>query len=107
VSYGFCNDVEFKSSATKDLKWLIKCVRFAEQHNPSLLETGFAWGINIQDKAGENSRRASLCRALSRLERRGLLIRIRGRKRVRTARVKLTAEGQHVAEASSVKMPPY
>jgi hypothetical protein len=81
------------------LKWLINCVRFAEQHNRSLLKTGFTWGINIQDKACENSRRASLCRSLARLEQRGLLIRIRGRKQTRTTRLRLTDEGHCLAEA--------
>ena len=88
------------------LKWLINCVRFAEQHNRSLLETGFDWGITIQDKAGENSRRASLYRALARLEQRGLLIRIRGRKQARTMRVKLIPEGHRVAEELAATLPP-
>src|SRR5688572_30007178 len=88
------------------LRWLIKCVHFAEQQSRSLLETGFAWGITIKDKACENSRRASLCRSLARLEQRGLVKRISGRKQARTARVRLTPEGHRIAETIATKIPP-
>src|SRR5690242_17405801 len=88
------------------LKWLINSVRFTEQHNRSLLKTGFAWRIHIKDKACENSRRASLCRSLARLEQRGLLICSRGRKQARTARVRLPPLGQCVAETIAATLPP-
>ena len=89
------------------LKWLLNRVRFAEQHNPQLLEAGFDWwpqwkpkcGDKIEDKALENVWRASLCRSLSRLEKRGLITRIKGRKQARTIRVLLTINGRKVAEA--------
>ena len=91
------------------LKWLINRVRFAEQHHPQLLEVGFDWmpqwkpkcENQAEDKALENVWRASLCRSLTRLERRGLITRIKGRKQARTMRVLLTIKGRKVAEAMS------
>jgi hypothetical protein len=78
------------SQQVRVLKWLLNCVRFAEQHNRQLLEDGFPWNPKTQDKERENCWRASLCRALARLEKRGLITRIKGRKKARTSRVKLT-----------------
>jgi hypothetical protein len=89
------------------LKWLLNRIRFAEQHDHQLLEEGVAWEPQwkpkcydtTEDKALENVWRASLCRTLARLEKRGLITRIRGRKKARTVRVMLTREGRRVAEA--------
>jgi hypothetical protein len=81
------------------LKWLLDCVRFAEKHNPQLLVTGFAWTPQTNDIPRENAWRASLCRTLARLEKRGLITRIKGRKNARTVRVMLTSEGRRVAES--------
>src|SRR5262245_26198487 len=80
------------------LEWLLNRFRFAEQNNRQLLEVGFSWRTRTTDKARENSWRASVCRSLARLEKRRLITRIRGRKNVRTVRVKLTREGQRIAE---------
>ena len=88
------------------LKWLLARLRFAQQHDQQLLKIGFSWephwkpknGDRAEDKANENVWRASLCRALARLEKRGLVIRIKGRKKARTVRVLLTAKGQQVAQ---------
>jgi DNA-binding HxlR family transcriptional regulator len=52
-----------------------------------------------EDKALENVWRASVCRSLARLEKRGLVIRIKGSKKTRTVRVKFTDAGRKVAEA--------
>jgi len=81
------------------IKWLRECVHFAEQHNPQLLLTGFPWSPQPTDRSRESAWRASLCRTLSRLERRGLITRIRGRKNERTVRVMLTSEGRAVSES--------
>ena len=95
-----CTTVSDLSAQQRNiLKWLINCVRFAEQHNPQLLVTGFPWNPQPNDKSRENCWRASLCRTLSRLERRRLVTRIKGPQGRRTVRVMLTTEGRSVAEA--------
>ena len=81
------------------LKWLLNCVLLAEQHNRQLLEDGFPWNPQTQDKERENCWRASLCRAFARLEKRGLITRIKGRKKARTSRVKFTEKGRKLAES--------
>jgi hypothetical protein len=81
------------------LRWILRQTRQAEQSQPELLETGFSWVILVNDKAAENSLRASYCRSLARLDKRGLITRIKGRKKARTSRVQLTSEGRRVAEA--------
>jgi DNA-binding MarR family transcriptional regulator len=91
------------------LTWLIDHIPAAER-----LERGIDWfpqwipqtTDQIEDKRLENVWRASLCRSLARLEHRGLLIRVRGRKKARTARVRLTDEGHRVAETIATKLPP-
>ena len=96
------------------LTWLINRLRFAEQHDHQQLERGIYWWPEwtpktidkAEDKRLENVWRASLCRSLARLEHRGLLIRIRGRKQARTARVRLTDEGHRVAESIVTEIPP-
>ena len=74
------------------------CVRFAEEHTPNLLEAGLVWQPNTVKGSRENAGRASVSRTLSRLERRGLITRIKGAKSARTLRVNLTNEGRRVAE---------
>lgn len=91
------------------LKWLLYQVRSVEQADPKWLKYGIEWRPpwmpqlqdKAQDKALENVFRASLCRSLARLENRGLITRMRGRKNARTVNVMLTAEGRKVAEALS------
>jgi hypothetical protein len=96
------------------LKWLINRVKTIGHGERQLLERGILWWPEwtpkttdkTEDKRLENVWRASLCRSLARLEQRGLIIRVRGRKQARTARVRLTAEGHQVAEAIAAKIPP-
>jgi hypothetical protein len=83
------------------LKWLLGQTRLAEERRPDLLEGGFVWALRCNNKANENSIRASYSRALARLERRGLVVRIKGRKEVRTVRVRLSPTGRRVAERLS------
>jgi hypothetical protein len=79
---------------------LLRLTRLAEKYDDlELLEKGFNWSPKITDKAAENSRRASLSRALTRLEARGLITRVKGRKQARTSRLKLTDQGRRVAES--------
>jgi len=79
------------------LRWLIEA---AEQQNRDLLVTGVQWRLLVDDKEGENAFRSSICRTLARLERRGLIKRIKGRKNKRTVRVLLTESGRALAEAT-------
>jgi hypothetical protein len=96
------------------LKWLINRIPAIGHGDRQLLERGILWWPEwtpktidkAEDRRLENVWRASLCRSLARLEQRGLVIRVRGRKRARTARVRLTDEGQRVAEAIAAKIPP-
>ena len=83
------------------LRWLLERTRQAELYEPESLAIGFWWALELNDKANENSRRASFCRSRERLEGRGLIRCIRGRKKARTVRVLLTDEGRRVAEAVS------
>jgi hypothetical protein len=79
------------------LTWMINRARFAEQPDHQSLERGIDWWSKwipkttdkLEDRRREDVWRASLCRSLARLEHPGLLIRIRGRKQARTARVRL------------------
>jgi DNA-binding MarR family transcriptional regulator len=80
------------------LRWLLRLTQEAEQGDSNVLETGFQWGLKIADKRRENGRRASLGRTLRRLEGRGLIIRVKGRKKGRMVRVLLTPKGRRVAE---------
>ena len=76
-----------------------------EQHVPQLLKFGIAWEPQwkpklvdkTEDKSLGNVWRAYLCRSLGRLEKRGLIIRIKGHKQARTVRVMLTTEGRKMA----------
>ena len=103
------------SSLQQYIKWLISRWRYAERHHPQPLERGIDWMPEWEpkaldkydDKRLENVWRASLCRTLARLERRGLVKRNRGRKQARTARVRLTPTGHRVAEAIAATIPPY
>jgi hypothetical protein len=85
------------------LRWLLQAVRALEGRNDSaarsLLRDGIGWQPRTADKDRENCWRASLCRTLARLEQRGLLTRIRGRKNARTVRVLFTDQGRKVAES--------
>lgn len=92
------------------LRWLIYEVRLAEQQDQwGLFEGDVTWMLSwtaqvanpTEDKSLENVWRASVCRSLARLEKRGLVIRIKGRKKARTLRVRLTDAGRKVAEALS------
>jgi hypothetical protein len=91
------------------LRWLLKCILIGEQHNRQSANNAFAakpsWtpktGTKDESKTRENVWRASVCRALARLEKRGLITRIKSRKKARTVRVRLTAEGRKVAESMS------
>ena len=86
---------------------LLNEVRSAEKSDPQLLESGIEWRLHITDKKYENSMRASYCRSLARLERRGLITRIKGRKKVRTLRVLLTDQGRKIAEAMTASATAY
>ena len=89
------------------LKWLNSQVRIAEPQGGRLLEAGVPWRVlwnphlkdQSEDKARENSYRVTMCHSLARLERRALIMRIKGRKNARTVRVMLTSEGRVVADA--------
>ena len=87
------------------LRWLLAVVRNLEDNDTaaarSLLRTGVDWLPRATNKERENCWRASLCRTLARLEKRGLVVRIKGRKNARTVRVVFTSEGRKVAEALS------
>jgi hypothetical protein len=92
------------------LRWLISQVRIAEQQDRGGWFHGdvawmLTWATQVpdrtEDKALENVWRASVCRSLARLEKRGLVIRIKGRKKARTVEVRFTPEGRRVAEALS------
>jgi hypothetical protein len=90
------------------LKWLASQVRIAEQQGGRLLETGVPWRIlwtpkwqdQREDKARENSYRVTICHSLARLERRRLIMRIKGRKNARTVRVMLRARGEKLLKHS-------
>jgi hypothetical protein len=90
------------------LRWLIGQVRIAEQQDrEGWFKGDVAWMLTwvalvadrTEDKALENVWRASVCRSLARLEKRGLVIRIKGPKKARTVGVRFTREGRRVAEA--------
>lgn len=84
------------------LRWLLYHTRLVEQADPRWLEGGIAWvpqSVPKTNEAFENVWRASLCRSLARLENRGLITRIKGRKKARTLRVLLTPEGRKVVES--------
>ena len=87
------------------LRWLLAAVRDLESLNSgaarSLLRDGIDWRPRAGDKHRENCWLASLCRTLARLEQRGLITRVRGRKNARTVRVKLTNQGRKLAEMLS------
>ena len=91
------------------LQWLLYHVRLVEQEDPRWLKEGIDWchpwkpmtTDKLEDKRLEIVWRASLCRSLARLEKRGLIKRLRGRKQARTISVLLTDEGRKVAEALS------
>jgi hypothetical protein len=84
------------------LRWIINRVRYAEQHDRQQLERGIYWWPEwtprttdkTEDRRRENVWRASLCRSLARLEQRGLLIRIRGRKQVRMVYPKIKTKNR-------------
>jgi hypothetical protein len=96
------------------LKWVINHVSATGHDDHQLLERGIDWfpertpqtTDQTEDKRLENVWRASLCRSLAGLEGRGLLTRIKGRKKARTARVRLTDEGHRIAETIAGKIPP-
>ena len=96
------------------LRWLISRVQAIGHGDRQLLKRGIDWmpewtpktTDKTEDRRRENVWRASLCRSLARLEQRGLIQRIRGRKQARTARVRLTDEGHRVAEMIATKLPP-
>jgi len=85
------------------LRWLLKAVRALEDRNDRLgrmgLRAGIEWRPHIVDKERENCRPSSLCRAIERLETRGLIQRVYGPKRRRTIALKFTDEGRELAEA--------
>jgi hypothetical protein len=87
------------------LRWLLAAVRDLEKIDScaarSVLLNGIAWQPRAADKEREACWRASLCRTLARLEQRGLITRVRGRKNLRTVRLKLTDQGRRVAESLS------
>ena len=87
------------------LRWLLEEVRTLEDMNDCIgrlaLRAGIEWRPRIADKERENCSRASLCRAIERLERRGLIKRVYGPKHRRTIALKLTGEGRRVAEVLS------
>jgi hypothetical protein len=60
--------------------------------------TGIPWRPQVADRERENCRRSSLCRAIERLEQRGLIQRVYGLKHRRTVALKLTHQGRGVAE---------
>lgn len=87
------------------LRWLLKEVRTLEGRNDRLgrigLQAGIEWRPHIVDKERENCLRSSLCRAIERLENRGLIQRVYGPKRRRTIALKFTNGGRMVAETLS------
>jgi DNA-binding MarR family transcriptional regulator len=95
------------------LTWLINHIPVGRDDR-QLFERGIDWmpewipktTDQTEDRRLENVWRASLCRSLARLERRGLVQCIRGRKQARTARVRLIDEGHRIAETIAGKLPP-
>lgn len=91
------------------LQWLLYHTCVVEQEDPQWLKYGIDWyhpwtpmtTNKTEDRRLEIVWRASLCRSLARLEKRGLIKRLRGRKQARTTSVLLTDEGRKVAEALS------
>jgi DNA-binding HxlR family transcriptional regulator len=87
------------------LRWLLKAVRTLEDRNDSIgrlvLRAGIEWRPRVDDKERENCLRASLCRAIERLERRRLIKRVYGPTHRRTIALKLTGKGRRVAEIVS------
>ena len=87
------------------MRWLLRAVQSSENLNdidrPILSLGAIEWRPRTVDKEGENCWRASLCRTLARLEKRGLITRIRGPKNARTVAVMFTDVGRKVAEALS------
>lgn len=87
------------------LRWPLEEVRTLEDRNDCLarlvLRSGIDWRPRVADKERENCSRASLCRAIERLERRRLIKRVYGPKHRRTIALKFTGEGRRVAEVLS------
>jgi hypothetical protein len=90
---------QLSSQQRQALRWLLDTTRLIEKDHPYLTNTGIDYRLSVADSSRENSRRASFSRALSRLEARGLVTRMKGEKGRRTLRVSLTPEGRRVAEA--------
>lgn len=82
------------------LRWLLDAVRILEERNHRLgrigLRIGIEWCPRIVDKESEICRRASLCRAIERLENRGRIRRLYGPKRRRTIALKFTSKGRRL-----------
>jgi len=87
------------------LRWLLQKVRTREDRHDSIsrlvLRAGIEWRPRVADKERENCSRASLCRAIERLEKRGLIKRVYGPKHRRTIALKFTGDGRRVAEVLS------
>ena len=88
------------------LLWLLRAVRILEDRNDATARitrrTGIPWRPQVADKDRESCRRSALCRAIERLEHRGLIQRVYGRKGRRTIALTLTRAGRLVAEALTV-----
>lgn len=99
--------VQLSAQQRQILSNALKLTRETEQISPSLLKSGIPWNLQWSpqsrdkdiDRSLENVWRASMCRALARLERRGLISRIKGRKKARTTSVLLTDQGRKIAES--------
>jgi hypothetical protein len=87
------------------LRWLLRSVRTLEGRDDIeariMLRDGIRWRPSTVDEESENCWRASPCRTLARLEKRGLITRLRGPKNARTIAVMFTDVGRRVAEALS------
>lgn len=83
----------------KILCWLLLAVRSVADFDYDVDD--IVWHPHTTDKEHENCWRASLSRSLARLERQGLIIRVKGPQNLRTVGVRFTDLGRRAAESLS------
>jgi predicted transcriptional regulator of viral defense system len=78
------------------LLWLLKSIEKLERRTDTAAQTLLCEGIPWKVVASKSSRRVSICRALVRLERRGLIERVAPKGR--TKAVRMTESGRVIAQ---------